>query len=401
MKFRQICTKLRDWAPTALLFVCVPALMLFFSGCSNLATRWDLPSFEPGTFVDSSGQSLSESDLTKNLRQADYILIGETHTNPCDHQAQAGLIRFLQDQGLSVAVGLEMIPADMQPVLDRFNSGDTSLGELENALDWRRIWGHDFALYEPVLAAVEQSGYSLFGLNVKKGLLESLRGKGRSGLSQEERESMPEQVIPVPPEQKEFLLEQFAEHKTFMDDKEGQADQDRFFLVQALWDTQMAAQARKVRLQTGFPVVILCGTGHAEYGWGIPHRLSILDPEASVLTIIAWRGAERPDDQAADLFFFCPAQHWSRLGFTMEFNAREVEIVDVRDGSRAAQAGMKPGDVLEMVGGEPLEEIMDLHHAAMKAMRSGNPLAMTVVRDGQELNLDLDLERPKSDETSF
>lgn len=403
MDIKVIDTNQLGWiSPCVLfLFACIPGLLFLSSGCFKMAPSSDLRPYDPGTFVGSRGHTLSDSDLTHNLRQADYILIGETHTNPCDHQAQAGLIRFLQDQGLRVAAGLEMVPADMQPVLDRFNSGDLSLDELENALEWRRIWGHDFSLYEPVLAAVQQAGYSLHGLNVRKGLLRSLRDKGRSGLSQEERESMPEQVIPVPPEQKEFLLEQFEEHKTFMDDKEGQADQDRFFLVQALWDTQMAVQARKVRRQTGLPVVILCGTGHAEYGWGIPHRLSILDPETSVLTIIPWRGAERPDDQATDLFFFCPAQHWSRLGFTMEFNAREVELVDVRDGSRAAQAGMKPGDVLEMVGGEPLEEIMDLHHAAMKAMRSGNPLAMTVVRDGQKLNLDLDLERPKSDETSF
>jgi len=396
MNVKQTRTVLWDWTPAALMFVFVPALMLIFSGCARLATRPDLPSFDPGTFVDSSGRSLSDSDLANHLRQADFILIGETHTNPCDHHVQTELIHRLQDQGLRVAVGLEMVPADMQPVLDRFNSGDLSLEELENALEWRRVWGHDFSLYEPVLVAVEQAGYSLHGLNVRKGLLRSLRDKGRSGLSQKERESMPEQIIPVPPEQKDFLLEQFEEHKTFMDDKAGQADQERFFLVQALWDTQMAVQARKVRLQTGLPVVLLCGTGHAEYGWGIPHRLKALDPEASVLIIIPWRGDESPEDKAADLFSFCPAQHWSRLGFTMEFNARGVEIVEIRDGSRAAQAGMKPGDVLEMVGGKPFKEIMDLHHAAMKAVREGEPLPLTVVRQGRELELKLELERPKS-----
>jgi len=398
MDIKVIDTNQLGWiSPCVLfLFACIPGLLFLSSGCFKMAPSSDLRPYDPGTFVGSRGHPLSDIELTHNLRQADYILIGETHTNPCDHQVQTEVIHRLQDQGLRVAVGLEMVPADMQPVLDRFNSGDLSLEELENALEWRRIWGHDFSLYEPVLAAVQEAGFSLHGLNVRKGLLRSLRDKGRSGLSQEERESMPERIIPVPPEQKDFLLEHFEEHRTFMDDKAGQADQERFFLVQALWDTQMAVQARKVRRQTDLPVVILCGTGHAEYGWGIPYRLKALNPEASVLTIIPWRGDESPEDKAADLFSFCPAQHWSRLGFTMEFNARGVEIVEVRDGSRATQAGMKPGDVLEMVGGKPLKEIMDLHHAAMKAVREGEPLPLTVVREGRELELKLKLDRPKS-----
>ena len=394
MNVRQLCTTFRGWAPRALLVAGVPALMVFFSGCTQLVTRPDFPSFDPGTFVDSSGLTLSDADLTNNLRQADYILIGETHTNPCDHQVQTDLIERLHALGLPVAVGLEMVPADMQPELDRFNSGEIGLDELRQVLDWRHIWGHDFSLYRPVLEAVHEAGYSLHGLNVRKGLLQSLRDKGRSGLSEQERQGMPKEIIPVPQGQRASLLEQFEEHMSFMHDREAEADLERFFLVQALWDTQMAIQARNVRRQAQQPVVILCGTGHVENGWGIPHRLSLLDPEASVLTVIPWRGAERPDDQAADLFSFCPAQHWSRLGFTMEFNARGIEIVEVRKGSRAARSGMVTGDVLKRVGGEPLTEIMDLHHAAIKAMRAGEPLSTTVVRAGQELELNLTLQRP-------
>jgi uncharacterized iron-regulated protein len=394
MNVKQTGKTLRDWAPRDLLFVCVPVLMLFFSGCAKLTRIPDVSSLKPGTFVDRAGQPYPQSDLVDRMSRADYILIGETHTNPCDHQVQARVIELLQSRGVDVAVGLEMVPAEMQPVLDRFNAGGLGLDELEKALEWRRVWGHDFSLYRPVFQAVDRVGLSLHGLNVKQGLLESLRDKGRSGLSQEERESMPDQIIPVPPEQKEFLLEQFEEHKTFMDDTEGQADQDRFFLVQALWDTQMALQAMGVRGRTGIPVLVLCGTGHVEFGWGIPHRLKILDPKASILAIVPWRGDERPDAEAGDAFYFCPPQHWSRLGFTMEFDAGGVEIVEVREGSRAALAGVKLGDVLKQVGGEPLDEILDLHHAAIKAMKSGEPLPVTVERDGQDIELGLELEKP-------
>jgi len=385
----------RIFPSVLVLFVCIPGLLFLCSGCFKMAPRPDLPPYDPGTLVGQSGQPLSDDLLQAKLSQAGYILIGETHTNPCDHQVQARVIELLQNRGVEVAVGLEMVPAGMQAVLDRFNAGSLGLDELEKALEWKRIWGHDFALYRPVFQAVARAGISLHGLNLKQGLLQSLREKGFSGLSPEERENLPERIIPVPEEQKESLLEQFEEHQEFMNDKGVKADQERFLRVQALWDTQMAVQATKVRGRTGQPVVILCGTGHVEYGWGVPHRLKILDPEASVLTIVPWRGGQNPDAAAGDVFYLCPPQHRSRLGFTMEFKTLGVEIVEVREGSRAAKAGMKPGDVLEQVGGEPLEEILDLHHAAIKAMKSDKPLSVTVERGGQDIDLGLELEKPQ------
>jgi S1-C subfamily serine protease len=79
----------------------------------------------------------------------------------------------------------------------------------------------------------------------------------------------------------------------------------------------------------------------------------------------------------------------------MEFKARGVEIVQVFKGSRAAQAGLQQGDILREVGDEPFNEIMDLHHAAIQAMQSSQPLALTIERDGQKLSLNLNLQRPK------
>jgi hypothetical protein len=214
-------------------------------------------------------------------------------------------------------------------------------------------------------------------------------------LSQEEKENMPEDIIPVPKAQTQSLRKQFKAHQQFMVTPKTKADEKRFFLVQSLWDTQMAVQAIKLHGQTKLPVIILCGTGHVQYGWGIAHRLNILAPSTSILSIIPWRKEECPETKAADIFYFCPAQHRSRLGFTMEFKARGVEIVQVFKGSRAAQAGLQQGDILREVGDEPFNEIMDLHHAAIQAMQSSQPLALTIERDGQKLSLNLNLQRPK------
>jgi hypothetical protein len=216
-------------------------------------------------------------------------------------------------------------------------------------------------------------------------------------LSQSESEALPDQIIPVPEGQKEELREHFRAHEQIMDTSRKDTDLERFFLVQAIWDTQMALEARKVSRRTGKRVVILTGSGHVEHGWGIEHRLKLLDPGANVRSLLPWREEEPPADSAADIFFFCPAQHRSRLGFTLEFNTRGAEIVQIQEGSRADRVGIKSGDVLLQAGGKDFEQIMDLHHAAIKARQDNKPLSLVVERRGQKHLLHLDLDRtPKS-----
>jgi uncharacterized iron-regulated protein len=352
---------------------------------------------EAGTFINSSGQQLSRTELQEQLQRADYILLGESHTNPCDHRVQTGILQLMAENGLDAAVGLEMVPASKQPILDSFNSKRINLNQMHTKLEWKRIWGHEFELYRSLFQTAQQAGYGLYGLNIPPGLLDALRQKGRSGLSQSERETLPEQIIPVPEEQKADLRKHFNIHKQIMDTSQKDTNLERFFLVQSIWDTQMALEARKVFLRTGKRVVILTGSGHVEHGWGIEHRLKMLDPGANVRSLLPWREEEPPVDSAADIFFFCPAQHKSRLGFILEFNTWGAEIVQIQEGSRADRAGIKSGDVLLQAGGKDFKQIMDLHHAAIRARQDNKPLSLVVERNGQKHLLYLDLNRtPKS-----
>lgn len=372
-------------------------ILLLGSGCSYRSPQLSTADIQPGTFMNSSGQQLTQSELREQLQGADYILVGESHTNPCDHRVQTGFLQLMAENGLDAAVGLEMVPASKQPVLDRFNSRRIDVNQMHTQLEWKRIWGHDFELYKPLFQTAQQAGYGLYGLNIPPGLLDALREKGRSDLSQSESEALPDQIIPVPEEQKEDLREHFRAHEQIMDTSRKDTDLERFFLVQAIWDTQMALEARKVSRRTGKRVVILTGSGHVEHGWGIKHRLKLLDPGANVRSLLPWREEESPADSAADIFFFCPAQHRSRLGFTLEFNTRGAEIVQIQEGSRADRAGIKSGDVLLQAGGKDFEQIMDLHHAAIKARQDNKPLSLVVERRGQKHLLHLDLDRtPKS-----
>jgi S1-C subfamily serine protease len=57
----------------------------------------------------------------------------------------------------------------------------------------------------------------------------------------------------------------------------------------------------------------------------------------------------------------------------------------VRTGTAADQAGLRTGDVITALGGEPVHDATQLHRR-LREMPKGREVSMTYVRDGQEHN---------------
>ncbi|MEA2451223.1 MAG: hypothetical protein QOG63_3155 [Thermoleophilaceae bacterium] len=68
--------------------------------------------------------------------------------------------------------------------------------------------------------------------------------------------------------------------------------------------------------------------------------------------------------------------------------ATAVEVVTVLDGSPAAHAGLRPEDLIVAVGGERTARVDDLQRL-MVAELIGTPTAVTVVRDGDVIEVEL------------
>jgi uncharacterized iron-regulated protein len=372
----------------AVLLVC----LLLFAGCFGTHPTADppLPSIEEGALLDSSGEALSRGDFLEKARGADYILIGETHDNACDHRVQARLIRWLARNSSRTAVGLEMVSAAAQPVLDRFNAGNLALEELPGALDWEETWGHPFSGYEPVFQAARQAGTPVYGLNISSKILNTIRDRGRPALTEAGR---PRIYIPPSAEEKSVLDRAYDQHKRLpgLKNRTERLERDQFYLIQAVWDSSMAAEAVRVRSKTGHRVILLAGQGHIEHGRGIPRRLRMLDPSADVLTLTAWRGLDPPDSRQSDLLFHCPVTFESRLGFTLKLTPRGGRITKVEPESRAEKAGMRSGDLLLRAGGKPFRVLMDLHRAAVRAHKDDEPLVLGIERNGSRKELHLDI----------
>lgn len=407
------------------MLLCLLGLTLA-AGCAPKAPRdpWPAPhySFTAGAllqFNDGQPQPLADADFPALAREADYVLLGEGHTVACDHQVQARLLELLAAQDRTAwAVGLEMLATDRQARLDAVNAAPAAyaadLPRLARELDWEQEWGYSFELYAPALRAALAAGLPLYGINVPPEVLQALRQGGRESLTAAQLAQLPEEIVPPLPEQEKFLRQAFGMHQEFMRgaaadpnrprgrrsarkaDTAKIADErlQRFFLVQSVWDSAMAARAVELRRDTGRGLVILAGSAHVEHGWGIAHRIARFDPGARVLLVMPWRGGQPPKSGAADLFFHCLESVTTPQGLTLAWQPGPepgILVQAVRATAPAAQAGLRPGDLILEAGGRALESMSGLHLAGIQALKRQQSLPLVILRNGYRLALTLPL----------
>ena len=425
---------------TAAILFCL-LLFTHLAGCttgkykgSSMSTK---AQYDEGQLVLIDGRPANDASLLLLAEKADYILVGEFHDRPLDHQVQARILSLLAKSGKNPLLGLEMAPASSQPDLDGFNSGKVSVDAFPQAVNWQKIWGFDFALYRPVFEAAARHNVPVFGLNIPQDVRESVRDKGVAGLTAEEKRWMPQEIIPPVAAQKEKLHQTFTMHSAIMLNamkKRGEAASagqagskapmpgsaakasppskkadksapslearfERFLLIQSLWDSTMAEQAIKAHTRSNAPdikgakeansvrpMVILAGGGHVEYGYGIAHRLRAWQPDARVLLIMPFSG-DAPDTGAADLFFYSSPRSRTPFGFTFAAQRATLRIEHIEPDSRAEKAGLRVGDTLAQANGKPVQAPADLHQAAMLAKQQGTALTFEVLRKGKPLVL--------------
>ena len=382
-------------------------LLACLGGCAAQQTGTRL---EPGQFTAGDGSPISRAALAARARAADYILIGERHDNPTDHAAQTVFLKNATAHGIRPVLGLEMLPRSrFTPTLEQYAQGLIPLEKLSTALDWTNSWGFDFSLYSPVFIAAREQAVPVYGLNIAHDIRAAFSRKGRDELSAKEKAQLPEYVIPPPPEQREMLSAFYRQHSAMAERAKSRkktapaqiradsakaananpaAGFERFLLTQSLWDSTMAEEAARLRARTGKPVIVLAGVGHVEHGWGIAHRLSILDPGARVLLIMPFSG-EKPDSASGDIFYYSPRQPHGGYGIRIAQRRSALVAEAVVPDSPAARAGLEPGDLLLFAGAGavPLRSPADLHRAALEARDKKQPLRLRVERKGERVDL--------------
>jgi uncharacterized iron-regulated protein len=243
-------------------------------------------------------------DVIDELASRSVVLLGETHDDDGHHRWQFDTVTALADRRQDIALGFEMFPRRVQPVVDRWSGGQLDEASFLAAVDWPRIWGFDPELYMPLFRFARSRRLPMLALNVDRETNRRVAAARFSTISVAEREGVGE---PAPASQvyRDRLRGWFGRHPA-MSAGADEARFERFVRAQTFWDRAMAEAIAAAVSRKGEPLVIgIMGSGHIEYGDGAPHQLAALGIDR-VVTALPWpAGAICPtsDPPVADFVF--------------------------------------------------------------------------------------------------
>ncbi|MCR8827716.1 ChaN family lipoprotein [Pseudosulfitobacter koreensis] len=216
------------------------------------------------------------------IPSADIVILGEVHDNPAHHVAQAEAVAQVQPK----AIVWEMLTEEQAKLVSPELIADASA--MAGTLVWAEAGWPDFTMYHPIFAAAPDA--ATYGAAVPravasgavKGVLaDAFDAAAAYGLDRD---------LPTDQQATREAM-QFAAHCDALPQNllAGMVN------VQRLRDATLARAALQALEDTGGPVVVITGNGHARKDWGVPHYLALVNPEATVWSIGQGEGGTMPD----------------------------------------------------------------------------------------------------------
>ena len=351
-----------------------------------------------------TGVQVSAEQMAAIATDARLIYVGETHDNPASHRIELQLLQALAERYPErTALGMEMFTPEQQPALDDWVAGRLSEKDFLKQSRWYQVWNFDFDFYRPLLQLAREKRIPVIGLNAGK---ELVRAVGSNSLTPEQQQSLP-QLDLTDPYQRALSEAIFAGHAAGPNGTAG------FIRVQTLWDETMAESiVRYLQSEAGANrhMLVVAGGNHIRHGFGIPRRVFRRLPLSYVLVAsmeieIPASKADRLMDveipdfpmPAADFMVYTAYEELAKsevkLGIMLDDSSGKVVAKGVLPESSAAQAGVKEGDVLLSLDGQPLADNFDLIYE-VKQKTAGNRGVLVVERDGQQQLLEVEFEVP-------
>jgi len=225
------------------------------------------------------GLKLTFDSVMSEAKNATIVLFGEQHHQPSILKAQLCVLERMvtqtteQSQGaLTVTVVMEMFNLQQQPLLDAYQADQMSLAELKNKYNGTE--GFALEHYGYILEVSKFLGAKLVAGFVPKPFCQMIVQEGKSRALEKIEETG------GPP--KEFYVDGSEDHyRYFQGLISGNLDQvvdkyRRIFPAQVLRDSAFAYTVMDIVQKSNGRTRVLgiCGSGHLDFKFGIPERIS-------------------------------------------------------------------------------------------------------------------------------
>ena len=338
--------------------------------------------YKPGDPLDppqaldlSAIQSLDT--LMPKLLEKRVIFVGESHDRLDHHLNQLDIIRRTYENSHELAIGMEFFQLPFQPVLDDYIAGKIDEKEFLRKSEYFQRWRIDYRNYRPIIRYAKEKGIPLLALDLSEELRKKIVRNEMDNLSAGEAAQLPKEIDRSNKEYREMMQGIFAMHPD-------STDFERFIEVQLSRDEAMAQTAATYLQQhPKSRMVILAGGGHMVYRFGIPSRLTRRIDAPSV--VVLNDSIKQYNSRIAD-YILLPAPvrlpKEARMGVVLDTSKiGQLSINEFADSSPAIAAGLKKGDRLLSIDGQPLAQMADLKIALLDK-NIGDKVQVKVQRAG-------------------
>jgi uncharacterized iron-regulated protein len=228
-----------------------------------------------GAWIDPiSGREIATDALYQDIANRQGVLFGKKHTTYEIHRWQLQVTTVLHYLQPNLAVGFEMFPRRVQPVLDQWVAGELSTQAFLDAVDWPAVWGYDANLYLPLFHFCRQQQVRMLALNCHRPLVTRVGKEGWAAIPEDERDGLTPSAEATPAYRR-FLFEITGGAGA---PRGGTSPEDpaldRFVRAQQTWDRAFACNIVRALERPDPPLVIgIIGQGHLQYGHGTPYQL--------------------------------------------------------------------------------------------------------------------------------
>ena len=406
------------------------AIMLIGMGCHSLTNiaETDMPDYvqagrlrnfpaeiNAGDIVHvATGEKITFAQLADSLDGERIVYVGEAHSNKESHELELQVLKeFYKKYGDNIAVGMEMFKRLHQDVLDKWTGGEISEKDLLFSTDWDSEWGYDYNHYKGIMDFIRDNKVPVVALNIKREFQKKISKNGIEGLSEEERETLPE--IDTTDVYHRRYLERIMKGHGDTDMSEAF---ERFYLIQCVWEDVMAESISKYLSSPEGKerkLLVFIGGGHIIYHFGVPKRVYRRN-HLPYLTITTYELRDlKPEDDhplfASDIPLQ-PADYVKvvelakskapkvMLGVIIrnlkeeteeqdkEEQKHKVVIDSVREDSPAGKAGLKDGDIILSMDDENVDKVFDvIYHVRQK--KAGDTCLIEILRGEEKMPVEV------------
>lgn len=358
----------------------------------------------PGVFLSAAkGKAVVFEKMAGALKKSRLVYVGETHDSLPMHDVQADVIEALAAAVPKLSIGLEMLPVDFQPVLDRWSRGELSEDELIRDSRWYLTWSFNFGYYRRIFLLAKERGIQVFALNSRRENVATVRMKGWDALSEEDRAVFPRPGLDN--QDHRSLIRAIFESTEIPPQMKGAGLDVMFealYRAQSFWDEVMAAFAVRRAEESGTSMVVLAGSGHLLYNLGINRRAfeKTRWPSATVVCVAVPKGAASVvvARGLADFVVGIPAEErpaFPAVGLAFKsFEGLRNLVVEKKPSDGVAKAAdFEKGDIVLSVDGKSFDDANALR-TYLAGFGWGEESRFRILRAGAEKEVALKFEAP-------